>query len=213
MRLFAFGVLAIGVAASPVPPFAHAAGAQRHSCDEGTTYEIRTCWDRQDVAARAELASAYGKTSAALRQSRLGTARLVSAQGAWDDARDRTCAFEYQLYLPGTIAPQLGVECAVRMTRARTQRLSALLIRLRGSAATPAERALSPAADSALSHLYRLYSARLTKDQRSALVAAQAAWSAYRGEACALEGGSCLTELTKERIAELEASWVGEAFW
>jgi uncharacterized protein YecT (DUF1311 family) len=128
---------------------------------------------------------------------------------AWVTARDRTCAFEYELYLPGTIAPQLGVECDVRIdARAdATSRVAAC-----ESSRAP-EQPVSPAADAELNRLYRLYLERLNKTQKSSLVAAELAWIAYRDKACVIEGGSCLTELTNERAAELKASWIGEAFW
>jgi uncharacterized protein YecT (DUF1311 family) len=128
-------------------------------------------------------------------------------------ARDKTCNFEYELYLPGTIAPQFAVECSVRMAHARTKRLDALLSALQTRDHAPAAKSVSPVTSAQLGVLYQGYVARLTGSQRTSLAAAQTAWAAYRDKACALEGGACLTELEKERIAELEASWVGEPFW
>ncbi len=183
------------------------------ACNQGTTYDIRTCWSKQDVAADAKLQSAAVKLAAALQKAGIDPARFAASQAAWATARDKTCAFEYQLYLPGTIAPQVGVECDVRMTRARTQRLAALLAALQTKSARPPVLNVEPAADAKLTRVYALYVTRLTGAQRSALAAAEYAWKVYRDKACALERGSCLTELERERVAELEASWVGEAFW
>jgi uncharacterized protein YecT (DUF1311 family) len=185
----------------------------QNACNQGTTYDIRACWSKQDVAADSQLRSASVKVTAALHQAGIDPAPFAVAQAAWAVARDKTCAFEYELYLPGTIAPQLGVQCDVRMARARTQRLAALLAALQTKGARPAELPAEAAADANLKRVYNLYVARLTSAQRSALAAAELAWIAYREKACALEGGPCLTGLDRERVAELEASWVGEAFW
>ncbi len=178
-------------------------------CNQGTTYDMRTCRSKQSDAAFSELTATYAKVAAKFTKSGTGTVALTASQAAWVRARDKTCAFEYQLYLPGTIAPQLGVECDVRMTRARTQHLASLLAKSPRAAEQPA----LPSADAALKRLYRDYLERLTRTQKSSLVASELAWSAYRDKACAIEGGSCLAELTNERVAELKASWVGEAFW
>lgn len=188
------------------------APAQNTPCNQGTTYDIRSCWSAKDNVAVAQLKSVYAAVQAEMRKLHADSAPLTSAQAAWVIARDKTCAFEYQLYLPGTIAPQLGVECDVRMTRARTKRLTLLLAALQNGV-RPALRAVSPAAQDELDHVYSGYASRVTKSQRASLSAAQTAWLAYRDKACALEGGSCLTDLTKERTTELEASWVGESFW
>lgn len=178
-------------------------------CNQGTTYDMRTCWSKQSDAAASELTATYAKVAARFAKSGVGTVALTVSQAAWVTARDKTCAFEYELYLPGTIAPQLGVECDVRMTRARTQHLASLLAK----SSRAAEQPVSPPADAALKRLYRDYLERLSKTQKSSLAAAELAWGSYREEACAIEGSSCFTELTNERVTELKASWVGEAFW
>lgn len=183
------------------------------SCDRGTTYDMRTCWNKQSVAAAAELSSTYQKLLTELRKLGIDESPLVDAQSAWIGARDTTCEFEYSLYLPGTIAPQLGLECAVRMTRARTQGLEAILDSLQAKIVKRPEEPVSPAADAELNRVYKLYAARITPAQRTQLGTAEHVWIHYRDKACAFEGGSCLTDLEKERTAELEASWVGEAFW
>jgi uncharacterized protein YecT (DUF1311 family) len=190
-----------------------AVAAATAQCDRGTTYDMRMCWDKQSASAAAELKSAYAKVAARMRGWGLSPAPLVAVQTAWTGARDKTCNFEYELYLPGTIAPQIAVECSVRMAHARTKRLEALLSALQTRDHAPAATSVSTATGAQLGALYQGYVARLTGGQRTSLAAAQTAWAAYRDKACALEGGACLTELEKERIAELEASWVGERFW
>jgi len=172
---------------------------------------MRTCWSKQDNAADLALKGASAKVTAALHKEGIDPAPFAAAEVAWATARDKTCAFEYQLYLPGTIAPQLGVECDVRMTRARTKRLTALLAAVQAKAARLLP--VDAAADTGLNRVYKLYAARLTAAQRSSLAAAELAWINYRDKACTLEGGRCLTELERERVGELQASWVGEAFW
>lgn len=216
-RILLGGVLTAGMTLATLlilaVQFATGTALAQSACSQGTTYDIRMCWSEQDVAADAQLRSAYAGTTAALRKAGIASARLASAQAAWVDARDKTCAFDYELYLPGSIAPQLGLECDVRMTRARARRLESLQTALQTNAALPAERPVSAAADAELDRVYRAYLTRLNGSQRSALAGAEVAWTAYRDEACALEAGPCLTELTQERVAELEASWIGEAFW
>ena len=179
------------------------------NCDQGTTYDMRMCWSKQDDAAAVALKSTYAEVTAAFRKSGRSIEPLADAQAAWVEARDKTCAFEYQQYLPGTIAPQLGVECDVRMTRARTKRLAALV----KNSTRSSEQPISTAAAGELEHVYRLYLARLARPLQLSFASAELAWISYRDKACAVEGGTCLTQLTNERIAELKASWVGEVFW
>jgi uncharacterized protein YecT (DUF1311 family) len=145
-------------------------------CNQGTTYDMRTCWSKQSDAAFSELTATYAKVAAKFTKAGVGTVALAASQATWATARDKTCAFEYELYLPGTIAPQLGVECDVRMTRARTQHLASLLLK----SPRVAERPVAPSADAALKRLYRDYLERLTKTQRSTLAAAELASVAYR---------------------------------
>lgn len=182
-------------------------------CDQRTTLEMRTCWDQQSEVATAELKQAYAKVAARMRGWGLSPDPLATVQATWSTAREKTCAFEYDLYLPGTIAPQLGVECSVRMMRARTKRLEQMLSALQTRERRPSPLLASPSAVGELNKLYHLYLARLTTSQRASLVSAQDAWVGYRDKACALEGGSCFTALDNERTAELQASWVGERFW
>lgn len=174
---------------------------------------MRMCWSKQDDAATAQMNRTYAALTAALKKNGTNPANLERAQRAWGDARDETCAFDSALYEGGTIAPQLGLDCETRLARARTQRLAAFETALRTAGRAPAPQPLSPKAAAELNRVYNLYQPRLTASQRTALAAAERAWSAYREEACALEGGACLTTLTQERTVELEAAWVGEPFW
>lgn len=178
-------------------------------CNVGTTYDMRTCWAKASDAATAALKSTYAAAEAALSKRGNGTAQLAASQAAWTGARDKMCAFEYDLYLPGTIAPQIGTQCDVRMTQARTQRLAALL----QQNTRPREETVAPSTDAELTRIYRLYLERLDKSQASSLRAAETAWTSYRDAWCAIEGGACLTALTNERVTELKDSWIGEAFW
>jgi uncharacterized protein YecT (DUF1311 family) len=184
-----------------------------NQCNRGTTYDIRMCWGKQSDAATAELASTYARVVATLRKLGIDRAPLTAAQAAWDEALDKMCAFEYKLYLPGTIAPQLEVECDVRMTRMRTGRLKAWLAALLENNVAVRELPASAAAATEFNRVYGRYLPRLTSSQRAELVAAERAWEVYRDKVCAIERGSCLTEVTNERVVELEASWVGEPFW
>lgn len=182
-------------------------------CDTGNTYDMRMCWSRQDAAARDRLHAAYDGVAGEMRTLGIDLRPLAAAQVAWTTARDQTCDFAYLLYADGTIAPQLALECDYRMTQARTQRLTELNAELRARGAGQPEEPVSQAADRELNRIYRLYRARVTPQQSAALAAAELAWISYRDKACAIEGGTCMTQLEKERVTELEAAWVGEPFW
>ncbi|HLX25984.1 MAG TPA: lysozyme inhibitor LprI family protein [Candidatus Cybelea sp.] len=183
--------------------------ANAPQCNQGTTYDMRTCWGKESTAASAELKATYAAVDAVFRNKGLATAPLAASQSAWTNTRDKTCAFEYELYLPGTIAPQLGAECDVRMTHERTQHLAAVL----KQKSRPPEEPVASSAAAEFDRISHQYMSRLKKAQAASLSAAQTAWAAYAYEWCALEAGSCLTALTNERIAELKASWIGEPFW
>lgn len=182
-------------------------------CESGSTYDMRMCWSRQDDAARDRLHATYQDVTAEMGKLRIDPRPLAAAQSGWAAARDKTCTFEYELNLPGTIAPLLAVECDYRMTQARFERLTALQKRLRSREAPPPREPASQKAAGELDRLYRLYQSHLGQEQWTALETAESAWITYRDKACAIEGGACLTELDKERIAELEAAWIGEPFW
>jgi uncharacterized protein YecT (DUF1311 family) len=181
-------------------------------CDNGTTYDMRKCWSKQDVAAGGELQTTSGKVRSALRALGINAAPLAEAQRAWVSARDTTCALEYALYLPGTIAPQIALQCDVRMTRARTQRLRAFLASVETKSGKRPEQPASARALAELDCVDRFYHEHLAGQQRTALDTAARSWSRYRQKTCLIEGGSCLTELAKERVTELKDAWIGEPF-
>ena len=182
------------------------------SCNQGSTYDIRKCWSAKDEAASVKLHSTYVKVEARLRSLGIEPGLLAAAESAFSAARDKTCAFEYAQYLPGTIAPQLEIECDDRMTVAQAHRLAAVLAVLK-SGALPTERPASPATDAELHRVYQLYLEHVTSAQRPALIGAERAWRTYRDKWCAFEGGTCLTASERDRVNELEASWLGEPFW
>lgn len=179
------------------------------NCDQGTTYDMRQCWAKQDASADADLKSTYATLEARFAKQGLSTDSLAVAQDAWENARGKMCAFESDLYAGGTIAPQLGTECDVRMTLARTQHLTALI----KQKLSPPEQIVSTSAATELTRINKLYLARVNNAQATSLTAASNAWGSYRTLWCAIAGGSCLTDLTNEQITELKASWIGEPFW
>lgn len=182
-------------------------------CDTGTTYDMRTCWSKRADAAYGELEAAQQRVVAEMQKLGIDPKPFADATAAWKSARDQTCEFEYRQYLPGTIAPQLQAECDFRMTNARALRLDALpeSLRTHGGVATAAP--ASTGVDAELIRVYGLYRSRLEIELRVLLEASERAWLLYREKECAIEGGSCVADLAKERLAELEASWVGEPFW
>jgi uncharacterized protein YecT (DUF1311 family) len=213
MRVVSAGIVAAIVLCVPARAQSSATPQPADTCNTGTTYDMRTCWDQKDGEATAESLTRFAEVLTAMKRRGLDTAAISNVEEAWVAARDETCAFEYGLYAGGTIAPQLGAECSVRMTRSRTARLTAYLAALQRDAAPPQELAVSGAADAELNRVYGLLAARITPEQRAALARSERAWIAYRDQACAVERGSCLTDLANDRVAELQAGWVGEAFW
>ena len=52
---------------------------------------------------------------------------LRKAQRIWIQFRDAQIKFEYEFYMPGSIAPMIGCNCFARMTRTRTNELREIL--------------------------------------------------------------------------------------
>jgi uncharacterized protein YecT (DUF1311 family) len=184
------------------------AGAS-NPCGNGTTVDMQICWSKRNAAASTQLKATYAQALAKFESAGRSTAPLKSSQAAWLAARDKTCAFEYQLYSGGTIAPQLAVECYDRANRSRSGELTTLI----KTTVRHAEEPVSRVSDVRLSRMNRLYVQHLTPPQRALLASSQHAWTEYRESWCAIARGSCQTQLTNERVAELEASWMGEPFW
>ena len=183
------------------------------TCD-GNQMQLNECWTSHANAAFDTMESSYKRISAQLKKLGLSTDPLAASQDAWLDVRTKTCAFEASLYEGGSIQPMEEAMCYYRFATARARQLDAVTATLRdgGSVATLA--AVSTNADAELNRVYGLYlKQELTPSQKHALVNSELAWIAYRDSACKVEGGSCLTILTKERTAELKAGWIGEAFW
>ena len=174
---------------------------------------MRACWAKQDQSAAGDLDTAYGRVVAEMRRLGMSTAPLEAATAAWEAARSKTCAFEYALYLPGTIAPQLQTQCDVRTMQARTHRLNVLLTALASHGAATEPQTSTRDAQHQLDRFYASYRSRVDPEHRPALAAAESAWEIYSEKECAIEGGSCAADLAKERIAQLEESWLGEPFW
>lgn len=126
-----------------------------------------------------------------------------------------TCALDGTIYAGGTIAPMMESECADTLTRERTARLNALASALRSTGHAPHAVPESQAAHAQALRFDDLYLQHVESipAARTAFLASQRSWSSYVRVACALEGGACLTELDRERVADLKATWLGETFW
>lgn len=173
-----------------------------------TQSDLNVCWRAQAARAESELATTHANAVAQLRKRGVEPASLEAVERSWTAARDATCAFETALYQGGSIAPMMASECVDRMTRQRTRRLQAML----AMPALPAK-PIAPVSQPAGAQLHRILTAldaRIPAASRKALNSAESAWSAYLTKACTLEGDDCLTTLTRERAAELEAGWIGE---
>jgi uncharacterized protein YecT (DUF1311 family) len=176
-------------------------------CSNGTTIDMQVCWSKRNAEAASQLKTVYAQTLERFTSAGKSTAALRSSQSAWTAARDNTCSFEYRLYTGGSIAPQIAIECNDRADRARSAELAAASTKPR------AEQAVAQVSDVRLSRLLRLYNERLTPPQRAGLAAAQRAWISYRDSWCAIAGDACKTNLTDERVTELEDAWMGDPFW
>ena len=173
-----------------------------------TQREMDACWSAQAAHAASELATTYARAVAQLRKRGIDPAPLEAVQRSWVVARDATCAFETSLYEGGSIAPMMQSECLDQLTRHQRQWLERLL-----ASPTVPSRPNVPVSQTAAAHLDRIYitlNARVAAARRKDLKAVESAWAAYREKACALQGGACLTELTEERVSELESGWIGE---
>jgi uncharacterized protein YecT (DUF1311 family) len=176
-------------------------------CSNGTTIDMQVCWSKRNAEAASQLKTVYAQTLQRYTAAGKNVEPLRSSQSAWTAARDNTCSFEYRLYTGGSIAPQIAIECDDRANRARSAELAAV------RTTPPHEQPVAQVSDVRLSRLLRLYNERLTPQQRAGLAASQRAWISYRDSWCAIAGGPCKTNLTNQRVTELESAWVGEPFW
>jgi uncharacterized protein YecT (DUF1311 family) len=191
-----------------------AATATTTPCEAAQTQQaLDVCWASRAKQAEAALKDVYARVTIELRQRDADPKALVNVQQAWIAARDRTCAFEASLSEGGSIAPMMLSGCIDRITRARTMRLNSFLALLKAKRAPEPAKPASTNADDQLNVVYEKLGGRISPAQGQALTASELAWNAYRDKACKLEGGTCLTQLDRERVAELEAGWVGEPFW
>ncbi|HEY1655090.1 MAG TPA: lysozyme inhibitor LprI family protein [Candidatus Tumulicola sp.] len=178
-----------------------------------TQSQLDDCWAARAAQARTALDGVYPRAKAAVRKLDVDPKLLAAAQSAWNDARKATCAFEVSLVAGGSIAPMVRSTCDDRITRARTARLEALVAAAATAKPLPPLKPIAPATDAELNRLYGSLAERIEPVQQTALTASDVAWIAYRDRACKLEGGDCLTQMERERIAELKAGWSGEPFW
>lgn len=181
-------------------------------CDNAQTQlDLNECWANQAKVADAALNKTYEKVLNWMGKA--DRPRLVKAELAWISARDKTCAFEVSLVEGGSIAPQEEWMCVDRMTRARTARLQSFYDTSNAGDDILKPSPVSPQVDAELNHVYGSLSKALSASQRAQLVSAEVAWIAYRDAACSLEGNACLTDLERERTAELKAGWLGDPVW
>jgi uncharacterized protein YecT (DUF1311 family) len=191
-----------------------AATATTTPCEAAQTQPaLDACWASRAAQAEAALNDVDARVTIELRRQGIDPKPLGNVQQAWTSARERTCAFEASLSEGGSIAPMMLSGCIDRMTRARTMRLNSFLALLKAGRATEPAKPASTNAGGQLDVVYEKLARRISPAQRQALTASESAWNVYRDGACKLEGGTCLTQLDRERVAELEAGWVGEPFW
>jgi len=175
--------------------------------------DLDVCWLNQANKADAALNVTYAKVKAGLHSLQIDPDPLVGIQLAWISTRDKTCDFEESLEEGGSIAPMMNSECVDRMTRARTARLDNVMIAYQNGEVHKLQ-PVSPAVDKELNRVYGLlYKYDLSASSHKKLIASETAWIAYRDKACAFEGGTCLTDLERERTKEFEDGWLGEQFW
>ncbi len=129
--------------------------------------------------------------------------------------QNRTCAFAEVLYQGGSVAPMMSAECQAKLAQERSVRWQSLAATLRSQGRVAALAPVSRAVNANLNKFYALFLQQLKTSlaARRALIASETAWIAYRDRACAIEGGECLTDLERERIVDLQGTWLGEVFW
>jgi uncharacterized protein YecT (DUF1311 family) len=115
---------AIGVVLLVVIGIARSAGSL--DCDNAnTTVDMKQCAQIEYDKADKELNDAYKKVMTAVKASGNPKAKdkLVAAQRAWIDFRDKDCAFEASVFEGGTIYGLIYTGCLTTRTQTRTQEL------------------------------------------------------------------------------------------
>lgn len=176
--------------------------------------DLDVCWVHQADIAQGKLDSAFAKLKTEATEVGLRWPPFTAAQAAWNDAREKTCAFEASLEEGGSIAPMMYSECQARMAQARTEQVHNFYLILAETGRANKPDTIWPKAAKEYDRVYGLLLKQdLGTSPRTKLLAAQSAWNEYRDKECALEGGSCLTELAMQRTRELKDGWLGEPFW
>ncbi|MCW6036900.1 lysozyme inhibitor LprI family protein [Spirulina subsalsa FACHB-351] len=97
------------------------------NCDDPTSqWEMNVCADQAAKEADARLNEVYRQ----LRVKVSGTpqeSRLIEAEKAWIDFRDKDCEFSRRRYDGGTIMPMIYAMCVNDLTQRRTEQLEAYL--------------------------------------------------------------------------------------
>lgn len=100
--------------------------AQISSCNNAqTTYEMRVCADRNYKAADKKLNQVYRQLKPKLGKSQ--QKKLVNAQLAWIQFRDKTCKFRSSFAEGGTLEPVLELGCLADVTEKRVKDLEGAL--------------------------------------------------------------------------------------
>lgn len=118
-RFFAVGIVLLAVMG-----MARSAGSL--DCDNAvTTVDMKQCAQNEYDKADKELNDAYKKVMAAVKASGNPKAKdkLVAAQRAWIDFRDKDCAFEASVFEGGTMYGLIYTSCLTDHTEKRTKEL------------------------------------------------------------------------------------------
>ncbi len=96
--------------------------AQKFTCDSPqTTSEMRVCAGQSYEKADRELNQVYQQLKPKLDASQ--QKRLINAQRAWIQFRDKSCAFEGAFAEGGTLEPVLKLSCLTDVTEQRVKDL------------------------------------------------------------------------------------------
>jgi uncharacterized protein YecT (DUF1311 family) len=96
--------------------------AQQANCNNPqTTRDMRICAGSEAQAADRQLNQVYQQLIGKLDGQQ--KKRLTTAQLAWINFRDRTCAYEQGRFEGGTFAPVANASCLARVTQQRTKDL------------------------------------------------------------------------------------------